>query len=101
MRSVLTDLGFSDTFDSELLVPPISHLTALDHILRELELFSLADEREEAIDLLRSAGLERRDELSPRFQIGIKKLLSIIEMARQEPDNVLHRLTSALLALSA
>lgn len=51
--------------------------------------------------MLEEAGLGARDELSPKFQIGIKKLLSIIEMARQEPENVAERLTGALLELRA
>ena len=34
-----------------------------------------------------------------RADVGIKKLLSIIEMARQEPELVAERLTSALMGL--
>ena len=34
-----------------------------------------------------------------RLNIGIKKLLSVVEMARQEPEAVAERLTSALMGL--
>lgn len=38
-RPVLTDLGLSEVFDSELRVTPIATLRALDTALREVELF--------------------------------------------------------------
>jgi vesicle-fusing ATPase len=37
--------------------------------------------------------------MDSKMQIGIKRLLSIIEMARQEPDNVAERLMNALVGL--
>ncbi|KAG6891678.1 hypothetical protein C0992_010080 [Termitomyces sp. T32_za158] len=97
-RSILSDLGFTETFDSELRVPPITKLSSLDNILREVELFPASQERQEVIRLLHEAGFEG-DELSSKFQIGIKKLLSIIEMARQEPNDVAQRLIGALMGL--
>lgn len=81
-------------------VPPISNLVSLEYVLREVELFQSSDERRDAIRMLKEAGFAGKDEFSSKLQIGIKKLLSIIEMARQEPDNVAHRLTSALVGLS-
>ena len=41
------------------------------------------------------------DGLSSGLQIGIKKLLSIIEMARQEPESISERLIGALIDLRA
>lgn len=49
--------------------------------------------------MLEEAGFSSSDDFSPKLQIGIKKLLSVVEMARQEPDNVAERLTSSLLEL--
>ncbi|KAF9464799.1 P-loop containing nucleoside triphosphate hydrolase protein [Collybia nuda] len=98
-RSILSDIGLSDTFDSEMRVPPIANLTALEYVLREVELFPSSDERREAIHMLKEAGFAGSDDLSSRLSIGIKKLLSMIEMARQEPDNVGQRLTGALIGL--
>ncbi|KAG6828494.1 hypothetical protein H0H92_007810 [Tricholoma furcatifolium] len=112
-RPILTDIGFSETFDSELRVPPISSLSALEFVLREVELFRNADEQGHVMHSLRQAGFageglhvvrkgdveSESDELAPKFQIGIKKLLTIIEMARQEPEDVAPRLTGALMGI--
>jgi vesicle-fusing ATPase len=93
----LTDVGLAETFDSELRVPPISSLSALDYVLREVRLFPTKEAHREALDMLSQAGFgaESRNGIS----VGIKKLLSMIEMARQEPDNTALRLTSALSGL--
>jgi len=101
LRPVLTEIGLSETFDSELRVPPISNLAALEYVLREVELFESAEERRTAIHMLEDAGFAQtaEDETTSRLHIGIKKLLSIIEMARQEPENVAQRLTGALMGL--
>lgn len=100
LRPILTDLGLSETFDSEMRVPPISNLKALERVLREVELFPSGDERRRALRMLEDAGLgSSQDQLSSKLQIGIKKLLSIIEMARQEPENVAERLAGALMGL--
>ncbi|TFK55646.1 AAA-domain-containing protein [Heliocybe sulcata] len=100
VRSVFPELGLSEAFDSELHVPPITSLRALDKVFREVELFSSSDDRRRAIGMLQQAGLgeEGQDGVS-RLNIGIKKLLSVIEMARQEPEAVAERLTSALMGL--
>ena len=91
-------MGLSEVFDSELRVPPIAHLQALDCVLKEVELFPSSGDRRNAIQMLAEIGfaLEKNSEASSRLHIGIKKLLSTIEMARQEPDNVAQRLVGAL-----
>ncbi|PCH40892.1 AAA-domain-containing protein [Wolfiporia cocos MD-104 SS10] len=103
MRPVLTDLGLSETFDSELRVPPISSLRAVDHVLEELELFPSAQERRNAIHMLEQAGFgsaeAEEEEGTSRLNIGIKKLLSIVEMSKQEPDAAAERLTESLMGL--
>ncbi|KAF9567388.1 AAA-domain-containing protein [Agrocybe pediades] len=99
LRPILTDLGLSETFDSELRVPPITSLRALEHVVQEVELFPSDQHRKRAMKMLEEAGFGGGDEFHPKLQIGVKKLLSIIEMARQEPENVAERLTSALLDL--
>ncbi|KAK1223314.1 transport between ER and Golgi ATPase protein [Marasmius sp. AFHP31] len=100
LRPVLTEIGFTE-FDSELRVPPISNLRSLDYILKEVELFQTREERKDTIRMLEDAGFasSSRNETNAKLHIGIKKLLSIIEMARQEPDNIGQRLTSALMGL--
>lgn len=101
LRPILTELGLAETFDSELRVPPISNLAALEYVLREVELFDSSDERRQAIRMLEDAGfaLTAKDDDTSRLHIGIKKLLSVIEMARQEPENVALRLTTGLMGL--
>ena len=92
---MLEELGLS-SFDAELRVPPITDLTALEHVLEALELFSSARDRTRAVGMLREAGMGTRE---GRLSIGVKKLLNVIEMARQEPEAVAERLTSALMGL--
>ncbi|KZT05630.1 AAA-domain-containing protein [Laetiporus sulphureus 93-53] len=103
LRPVLTDLGLSEAFDSELRVPPISSLRAVEHVLDELELFPSTEERRKTIRMLEQAGFGSsetdEDETMSKLNIGIKKLLSTAEMARQEPEAIGERLTQALMGL--
>jgi vesicle-fusing ATPase len=92
---MLEELGLS-SFDAELRVPPITDLTALDHLLEAVELFRSSRDRARAVNMLREAGMGSQE---GRLSIGVKKLLSVIEMARQEPEAVAERLTSALMGL--
>ncbi|KAH9022366.1 AAA-domain-containing protein [Lactarius deliciosus] len=95
LRPMLTDVGLS-SFDAELRVPPITNLTALDHVLEAVELFRSTRDRARAVSMLRDAGLGTDD---GRLSIGVKRLLSVVEMARQEPEAVAERLTSSLMGL--
>ncbi len=101
VRSILSDLGFSESFDSELRVPPITSLRALEYIVHEVELFERREDRKAAIRMLEEAGFggTSLDGLSSKLQIGVKRLLTVIEMARQEPDNAAQRLVSSLMGL--
>jgi len=99
IRSMLTETQLTEVFDAELRVPPISSLSVLEHVLDEVQLFPNHSELKRAVAQLSSAGLDNDDMGNGRLQIGIKKLLSIIEMARQEPEAVAERLTSALIGL--
>lgn len=49
--------------------------------------------------MLQEAGFGLDDGRSPVLNIGVKKLLSLVEMARQEPHAVAERLVSALMGL--
>ncbi|RPD66824.1 vesicular-fusion protein SEC18 [Lentinus tigrinus ALCF2SS1-7] len=101
LRPVLTDLGLNEVFDSEMRVPPIASLQALDIVLREVQLFQSDEDRRRAIGMLGQVGFSPTDDDadSSRTNVGIKKLLSMVEMARQEPDAVAERLTTALMGL--
>lgn len=82
-------------------MPPISNLKALEYVLRDVKLFPSSDERRQAVQMLGEAGFaaSSKDETMHGLHIGVKKLLSIIEMARQEPDKAAERLVGALMGL--
>jgi vesicle-fusing ATPase len=93
----------SEVFDSDIYVPPITTLRSVKKVLREVSLFTREEELNHTISMLRQAGFSDGDdefETGPgTLQIGIKKLLSVIETARQEPDEVAERLVRALISL--
>ncbi|KAG2343661.1 vesicular-fusion protein SEC18 [Suillus weaverae] len=105
LRPLLTELGLSDVFDSELRVPPISNLSSLERVLREVQLFSSENELRQTMRILTDAGfavdLNAEEDAALHLQVGIKKLLSIVEMARQEPERAGERLVSAIINLNS
>ena len=98
---MLVETQLSEVFDADLRVPPISTLAAMDYVLREVELFASDEERRRAVQQIEEAGFGKKDGkgYGVRMEIGVKKLLSMIEMARQEPEYAAERLTSALMGL--
>ncbi|KAF8515015.1 P-loop containing nucleoside triphosphate hydrolase protein [Gautieria morchelliformis] len=98
IRGMLTDLQMSEVFDADTHVPPITTLRSVKKVLREVNLFTREEELSHAMGKLRQAGFGD-DEYETGLQIGIKKLLSVIEMARQEPEEVAERLVRALVGL--
>ncbi|KAK2466000.1 hypothetical protein APHAL10511_001641 [Amanita phalloides] len=103
VRPILTEIGLSEVFDSELRVPPITSLKALEQVIHEVELFERREDRKAAIRMLAEAGFNgpAGDDLSnsTKLQIGIKRLLSVVEMARQEPETAVERLVNSLMGL--
>lgn len=98
LRPILTDLGLSEAFDSEIRVPPLSSLGALERVLDEVQLLPNRQDRQRAMEMLEQAGFGDHDGTGG-LNIGIKKLLSVIEMARQEPEAVGERLVTSLMGL--
>lgn len=98
---MLVETQLSEVFDADLRVPPISSLAAMDYILKEVELFPSDEEQSRAMAQIEEAGFGKTDAkgYGTRMEIGVKKLLSMIEMARQEPEYVAERLVSALMGL--
>ena len=77
----LEQMDMSDAFNAEIYVPNVTDLSAVDTIVGGLELFSTA-ERKKAIEMTKEQGVDKK------LSIGIKKLLMLIEMARQDEDKV-------------
>lgn len=96
---MLLDTELPQAFDKDIYVPPISTLPAFEGVLRHLHLFRNDEELRYAMQLVAEAGFGAGHAQGDGLVIGIKKLLSIIEMARQEPENSAQRLKTALLDL--
>ncbi|KAI0030677.1 AAA-domain-containing protein [Vararia minispora EC-137] len=97
LRPMLTDVGL-DAFDAELRVPPITHLAQLPPVLDAARL--APEEADRALRMLEQAGFDRSEESGGRpLDVGVKRLINIIERAKQQPDAVAERLTSELMGL--
>lgn len=94
---MLAEMQMSDIFDSQIHIPSITDLRSLEMVLKDAELFTSSSDRRQAMGMLEQAGFG----VEGRLNIGIKKLLSIIEMARQEPEQGAERLVSAIIGLGA
>ena len=96
---MLVETQLADVFDADLYVPPISSLESLDFILQEVGLFPSDKERRRVLAQLENAGFGQDGQRLAKLNLGIKKFLSIIETARQEPDAAGEKLIHALLSL--
>ena len=86
-------MDVESAFDTDIPVTPISSVDGVDRCLREVQLFPSSQEHQRAVQMLKEArfGEDGRAELL----IGVKKLLSMAEMARQDPDPA-YKLVSSL-----
>ncbi|KAG9298198.1 hypothetical protein G9A89_002686 [Geosiphon pyriformis] len=80
-RSVLNQMDMIDAFNSEIYVPNITDLRSVEVVLKELDLFD-DKERKRTLSNLQQEGIDQK------LSIGIKKLLTIAEMCRQDFDKV-------------
>ncbi|KAI3654864.1 hypothetical protein MP228_000244 [Amoeboaphelidium protococcarum] len=78
---LLEQMDMADCFNAELKVASINNIKEVLHVVKDLQLFSDA-EYQQAVQRLQSYNLDGQ------IYIGIKKLLMIIEMARQDVDKV-------------
>lgn len=90
-RHILEEMGMIPEFSNEIYIPPINTIEGIEIVLQTVDLFTEA-EHHQAMSYLRQSSIE------DRIAIGIKKLLMIIEMARQDEDKV-GKFVSAILAL--
>ncbi|GAA6061702.1 hypothetical protein JCM10212_004934 [Sporobolomyces blumeae] len=94
-RPMLSEMDLMDSFTSSLLVPSITTLSQLHHVLSEVSLFRSPAELERTMGLVQQAGLGHEG----RLMVGVKKLVGIVEMCRQEKDSMGDKLVSELVAL--
>ncbi|KAI9470797.1 MAG: P-loop containing nucleoside triphosphate hydrolase protein [Benjaminiella poitrasii] len=80
-REILDHMDMTSEFSAEIYVPTITSLEGVDIVLQHLELFN-DSEKERALSILRQANVDSK------LAVGIKKLLMIIEMARQDEDKI-------------
>lgn len=92
-RRMLQEMEMLNAFIAEIRVPNITSLRSVDHVVRQMQLFEEENEQQRCVELLARAGLGEEGKLN----LGIKKLLSEIEMARLDNDPA-DRLASSLSA---
>ncbi|CAO3593346.1 unnamed protein product [Absidia cylindrospora] len=79
-RNILKQMDMIDAFAAEINIPTITSLAEVETVLQQMELFT---DQEQSEALL---ALETVENMT--LSIGIKKLLMVIEMARQDADKV-------------
>lgn len=89
-KHVLEQMDLTEVFDSSIYVPTVGDLRDVDYVTTEIQLFS-DTERRSAMQIFQSSGA-----LDKKVSVGIKKLLMISEMARQDVDKV-EKFTTTLL----
>lgn len=94
-RAMLNDMDVMDAFASDIRVPPLSSLSQIDYVLRDVALFRTAQEGQRAMGLLQQAGFGEEG----KVVIGIKKLLSMVEFCRADPEPG-EKLVSSMIELS-
>jgi len=78
---MLSDMELSDAFASEIRVPAIGRIESIIRVVEAVNLLTSEDEIRRLTTLMQQARLGETG-----FAIGVKRLLSLIEMARQDPD---------------
>lgn len=89
---MLTEMDAMDAFATTVRVPAITTLRQLEKVLADVEMFRTPQELQRAVELLRQAGLDGEDKLA----IGVKRLLSLVEMCRQDQDSAVDKLVTEL-----
>lgn len=95
---MLADMDALDAFAANLRIPAISSLREIEHIVREVALFPTKEEGERAMRLLQQAGFAGEDKVQ-QLGVGVKRLLSLVEMCRQDRDGAGEKLVASLLEL--
>ncbi|WVQ76632.1 hypothetical protein IAR50_006305 [Cryptococcus sp. DSM 104548] len=97
-RSILSDMDVLSTFDTDIPIPPITSLKHVERCLREVQLFDNAEEQARAVGMLREVKFGQGG--TGEMMVGVKKLLSMAEMARQDPDPAAKLVSSLIREIS-
>jgi vesicle-fusing ATPase len=79
----------SDFFDAEIFTPTINSISAVEAVLKEVKVFT-DDELVQVVQQLRAANLEGK------LNIGVKKLLMVAEMAKQDDVGTIDKFLTEL-----
>jgi vesicle-fusing ATPase len=79
-KHVLAQMELLDSFQADIHVRAISHITGVLHVVQEMKLFASHADFQRFQHQLQTAGLTQDGAVI----IGVKKLLSLIELARQD-----------------
>lgn len=85
----MDSLDMSDFFDAEIFIPTISSISAVEAVLKEVKVFT-EDELAQVAHQLRANNLEGK------LNIGVKKLLMVAEMAKQDDVGTIDQFLTAL-----
>lgn len=101
-RAMLSEMDAMDAFATSLRVPALTTLAQLRRVLQSVELFPrdpAAGEVDRALGMLEQAqvGVGEGDEA--RWAVGVKRLLSVVEMCRQDEGHAVEKLVTELVAM--
>jgi vesicle-fusing ATPase len=77
-------MDVTSAFDTDIAISPITSIESVVHVLQEVQLFRNGQEQSRAVKMLQETRLG--EDGRPSLMVGVKKLLSMAEMARQDPD---------------
>ncbi|TXT05060.1 hypothetical protein VHUM_03880 [Vanrija humicola] len=83
-KSILTEMDVLSVFDTDIAIAPIDSLKQVEECVREVKMF--ADERDLHRFMQHLQDARFGQDGRPEFQIGVKKLLTLTEMARQDAE---------------
>ena len=83
-RHMIEEMDMINIFDSEIAINTLTSLESIMAVVESVDLFKPNDQGYKQIQGLLQRKVEERN---LRLEIGIKRLLSLIEMARQDVDN--------------
>lgn len=86
-------------FDTQIKVPPVCNLEQLEVVLRNVDFYNASIE-ELLVSLPYPKDAAASEDTKTPLLVGIKRLLSIIEMARQEPEEAAIRFWQGLASLN-